>query len=63
MGAIGAYAADRQSISKLKCSDVAGTKKGSFANDVQKFQSKPNRMGGTTYVEELIGPEPKEFDD
>ena len=27
------------------------------ANDVQKIQGKPNRMGGSTYVEKLIEPE------
>jgi len=39
--------------------DDAGTKKGSFANDVQKIQAKPNRMDGCTYVEKLTGPEPR----
>ena len=38
-------------------SDEAGAKKGSFANAVQKFQSKSNRMGGSIYVEKLIGSE------
>ena len=39
-------------------SDEAGTEKGSFANDVQKFQAKPNCVGGSTYVEKITGPEP-----
>jgi len=39
-------------------SDEAEAKKGSFVNDVQKSQGKPNRMGGSIQVEKSTGSEP-----
>ena len=41
-------------------SDEAGAKKGSFANDVQKIQSKPTAWGAALTLKKLTEPEPRQ---